>query len=116
MGMKNFPIDTRCKRSITRGGRRLDAWLAHDCPAEDRAGLALVVEQLQAAGGKDMWVGDTTDDGGVERLASLIVPLPPTDNKAAILKAAVTAVEAGLGIDEPGTDIGAIFAHVRVRT
>ena len=115
MGMKNLPIDTRCKRIITRGGRRLDAWLEHDCPAEDKAAFKLLIERLEAVGGKNMWVGDTQEVDGVEHLASFIVPLLGNHNKDAKLTAVVTAIEIEREIEDPGAEVGTTWAHVRVR-
>jgi hypothetical protein len=115
MGMKNLPIDTRCKRIITRGGRRLDAWLEHSCPAEDKEAFVLLIERITAVGGKNMWVGETYDEHGVERLVSFIVPMLGTHNKDAKLKGVVTAIETELAIDDPGTEVGTTWAHVRVR-
>ena len=115
MGIKNHPIDTRCKRIIMRGGVPLRHWLAQDCPAEDREGHELLMKQLSELGAKDFWVGDLVDDDGVERLGSLIFPMLRTHNKDAKLVAAVKAAELAAGIEDPGGEIGHVFAHLRRR-
>ena len=115
MGMKNHPIDTRCKRIITRGGRRLDTWLEHDCPAEEKAVFKLLIERLEAVGGKNMWVGETHDEHGVEHLVSFIVPMLGNHNKDAKLKAVITAIETEREIEDPGTEVGTTWAHIRVK-
>ena len=115
MGIKNHPIDTRCKRIIMRGGVPLRHWLAQDCPAEDREGLEALMKLLSETGAKEFWVGDLVDDDGVERLGSLIFPMLRTHNKDAKLVAAVKAAELAAGIGDPGGEIGHVFAHLRCR-